>query len=182
MMFRPGYQIRDQQAHYFLTFQVVNWIDIFTRSRYRDIFLNSIRFCQRRKGLTVYAWVIMSNHVHCILSVSDGGLSGVIRDLKHYTSNRIIQSVIHEPESRRAWMLAQFQFMANCHKRNYHYQLWTHDNHPVELRGRMFEQRLNYIHNNPVKAGIVEEPEHYLYSSARDYAGMKGLLDIDFIF
>lgn len=133
-----GYKIRDQNALHYLTFQVVYWIDIFSRQLYRDIMLNSFRFCQKEKGLKVYAYVIMSNHVHCILSSGKTDLSTIIKELKTYTSKQIIKAIQEEPESRREWLLFMFERAAKKHKRNSKYQLWTHENQPKELTGSMF--------------------------------------------
>jgi REP element-mobilizing transposase RayT len=162
----------------------VGWIDIFSRQSYRDIVVDSFKFCQREKGLNVLAWLIMSNHVHCILSSKTGKLSGTIRDLKGFTSKEILALVESGSESRKSWMLHQFSYFSNTHSRNESYQLWTHENHAEELSPHNPEMafvKLNYIHQNPVRAGIVLQPEHYLYSSALDYCGQKGLIDIDFI-
>jgi len=174
-----GHKIDDQYSTYFLTFTVVNWIDIFTRQVYRDQFLDSLRFCQQNKGLVVHAWVIMSNHAHLVLSSEDGNLSGIVRDLKTFTSKSIIATAKSAEESRSVWMLKLFAEEAKKHKRNKNYQVWVHDNHPVELYSNKFiDQKINYIHENPVAAGIVDKAEDYLYSSARDYVGSKGLLSV----
>jgi putative transposase len=77
-----SYVIKDQKGMYFLTFQVVAWVDIFTRKRYKDIVVDAFNFCIKNKGLQVHSWCIMSNHVHCILSSKTGELSNTIRDLK----------------------------------------------------------------------------------------------------
>ncbi len=77
-------------------------------------------------------------------------------------------------------ILHQFKYYASKHKRNTKYQLWTHENHPIELSANIYDQKLNYIHNNPVKAGIVENSKEYLYSSARDFAGFKVLLELSY--
>jgi putative transposase len=180
-----AYQVNDQKAVYFLTFQVVGWIDIFTRQVYRDIVVDSFTFCVQNKQLNIHAWVIMSNHVHCILSSENGKLSDTIRDLKGYTSKEILKQIESGIESRRDWMLHQFKYFAGQHSRNENYQLWTHENHAEELApykpatGRI---KLNYIHDNPVRAGIVGNAEDYLYCSAMDYAGKKGLVDIVFMY
>ncbi|MCC6290143.1 MAG: transposase [Chitinophagaceae bacterium] len=174
-----AYQIKNQEGVYFLTFQVVSWVDLFSRRRYKDILVDSLNTCIRHKGLQVYSWCIMSNHVHCILSAQQGNLSSVIRDFKSHTSKQILTSVKDEPESRREWMLFQFKRAAQQHLRNINYQVWTHENHAVELTTPdITTSKLNYIHQNPVKEGYVEEAEHYLYSSARDYADGKGLISI----
>ncbi|MBP6573366.1 MAG: transposase [Flavobacteriales bacterium] len=103
-----GYRIGDQQAIHFLTFTVVEWIDLFTRRVYRDIILESFRYCQANKGLHVHAWVIMTNHAHAILSTPEDRLSDVVRDLKAHTSKAFIAAIEGGNESRREWMLARF--------------------------------------------------------------------------
>jgi len=174
-----GYQIKEQSAPYFLTFQVVNWVDVFTRKRYRDIIIESLNYCIQHKKLNVHAWVIMSNHMHVIFS-HENNLSGIIRDFKTHTSKEIIQSIIEFPESRREWMLFQFNIRGKMNSRNSNYQFWTQENHPIQLdTTEKIEQRLNYIHENPVRSGIVEESIHFIYSSAPDYADKKGLVPIN---
>jgi putative transposase len=173
-----GYTIRDQQAPYFLTFQVINWIDIFTRSRYKKIIVNSLNYCIEHKKLNIYGWVIMSNHLHLIVT-HDSNLSSIIRDFKKFTSKAIVDSIKEFPESRRDWMLFQFSLRGRMNKRNDGYQFWTHENHAVQLfNAAMIHNTLNYIHENPVRAGLVTEAIYYPYSSAMDYADMKGLVDI----
>ena len=174
-----GYQITKQDAAYFLTMQVVEWVDIFSRKRYRDILCDSLNFCTENKGLQIFSYVIMSNHCHMLANAANGNLSNVIRDMKKHTCNRIIESVINEPESRREWMLDLFQKAASEHKRNEHYQFWTHENNAQEIYSPDFTvQKIMYIHNNPVRAGIVNRPEEYLYSSAKDYAGEIGIVKV----
>ncbi|MCK5103902.1 MAG: transposase [Cyclobacteriaceae bacterium] len=97
-----AYAIRDQQGQYFVTITVNQWVDIFTRPIYVDILLESIRYCQKNKGLQVYAWVIMSNHIHMIISCETGRLSDLIRDLKKFTSSKIVQAIEeNKHESRK---------------------------------------------------------------------------------
>ena len=180
-----GYKIRDQQAIYFITFAVVNWVDIFTRKDYKDIVLDSLRYCQKEKGLIIYGWVIMNTHVHFIFSAKQGfELSNILRDFKKYTSDKVIKAIEQNPvESRKEWMLNLFKQAGKNNRRNTRYQFWQQDNHPIELSNNfMIDQKLEYIHNNPVKAGIVEKVEDYLYSSAMDYyTDQKGLLEIEFL-
>jgi REP element-mobilizing transposase RayT len=174
-----GYRIEDQSALYFLTLSVVGWIDIFSRQRYRDIVIESLKYCQQNLGLQVFAYVIMTNHIHLIVNSPMGNLSATIRELKKFTSKEIIKSIKSDVESRREWMLELFQKYALQHKRNKTYQFWTHDNHAVLLYSNSFiESRLTYLHENPVRAGWVENPEDYLYSSATNYAGKTSLLDV----
>ena len=177
-----GYQIRNQEAAYYLTFQVINWIDVFSRKEYRDIIIDSFMFCREKKGLKVHGFVIMSNHIHCILSSNIGDLSGTIRDFKTFTSKSIISQIQQTQESRKEWILGQMKYFAKHNKRNSEYQFWTQENHPEELFSDSFtKQKLNYIHYNPVRAGIVEEPPDYIYSSARAYSGLRCLMEVDLI-
>jgi REP element-mobilizing transposase RayT len=174
-----GYQIVEQDEIHYLTFQVVKWIDVFTRKIYRDILIDSLRFCQINKGLEIYAFVIMSNHAHLLVSSSIGKLSDTVKECKSFTAKKILETIQDEPESRREWMLNLFEFSAKQHKRNEHYQFWTHENHAeIIFSNKFFDQKVNYIHENPVRAGIVENAEDYLYSSARAFAGKSCPLEI----
>jgi REP element-mobilizing transposase RayT len=174
-----GYQIKDQKATYFLTFQIVDWIDIFTRKVYKDILIDSFKFSIENKGFQLFAYVIMSNHVHMIATSVEGKLSDNIRDIKKFTSKRILETIQEIPESRREWILERFKINASRHKSNKNYQVWSHENHAVLLYSNIFiREKIEYIHNNPVKAGIVEKPEDYLYSSARNYSSLYAPIDI----
>jgi putative transposase len=184
-MSEGGYKIRNQGAIHFITFAVVEWVDVFTKQCYRDIVLDSIRHCQVNRGLSLHCWCIMSNHLHLILSAMNGDLSDVLRDFKKYTSKQIVKAIEdNKQESRRDWMLRIFSQEGEKNSRNKNYQFWRQDNQPQELYSAAFIcQKINYIHQNPVEAGIVEKPEHYLYSSAKDYVLRKkcGLLDVAFL-
>ncbi|GGK76514.1 transposase [Rufibacter glacialis] len=175
-----SYKVRNQQSLYFVSFATVNWIDVFTRREYRDIFVESLQFCIKHKGLEVYAWCLMSNHVHLIIGSTGEKLENILRDLKRHTSKELTKAIEENSrESRRAWMLWMFERAGTKNPNNTKYQFWQQQNHPIELSSNvMVEQRLEYLHQNPVVAGWVEEPEHYLYSSARDYAGLKGLVEV----
>ena len=152
---------------YFLTFTIVGWIDVFTRKEYRLEIVDSLNYCISEKGLKVYAWCIMSNHVHLIANARKGyRLSDIIRDFKKYTAKSILKKIELEPESRREWMLNQFQFAGRKLNRIKKYKFWKDDNHAIELDSLMMEERLTYLHNNPVETMIVEEAEHYVFSSA----------------
>jgi REP element-mobilizing transposase RayT len=118
-----SYVIKDQAGMYFLTFQVVAWVDIFTRKRYKDIIVDAFNFCIQHKQLQVHSWCIMSNHVHCIVSSANGELSNTIRDFKRHTSKTIIASIQEEPESRREWIWFQFKKAAQQHVQNQTYQI-----------------------------------------------------------
>ncbi len=174
-----GYQIKEQDVPYFLTFQIVNWIDIFTRKTYRDIVIDSLRFSQEKKGLEIYAYVVMSNYFHIVMRSNIAKLSDTIKEFKSFTAKQILSAIKEGQESRRDWMLNLFEFSAKKHKRNEQYQVWTHENHAEHIYSNKFmEQKITYIHNNPVRAGIVDKPEDYLYSSARNYAEREAVLEI----
>jgi putative transposase len=181
-----GYKIRNQKAVHFITFAVTEWVDVFTRKIYTDIVIESLQYCQQHKGLTVHAWCIMSNHVHLLISANnnDVKLSDIIRDFKKHTSKAIIQAIqLNEKESRKEWILAIFSKFGKSNSRNTNFQFWRQDNHPMEIYSAEFiAQKMNYIHYNPVVAGIVSEPWHYIYSSATDYynaINRKGLLQLE---
>jgi REP element-mobilizing transposase RayT len=184
-MIEGGYKIRNQAAIHFITFAVVEWVDVFTRKEYRDIVLESIKHCQLEKGLWLHCWCIMSNHLHLIASAKNHDLSNVLRDFKKFTSKQIVMAIeANKQESRREWMLKIFKTAGEQNSRNKNYQFWRQDNRPQELYSSAFVfQKMSYIHNNPVEAGIVDKPHEYLYSSARDYFYYKkrGLLDIAFL-
>lgn len=180
--FTGGYKIRNQDATHFLTFTIAGWVDIFSRQRYRDIVLESFSFCRKRKGLMLGAYVIMSNHIHTIWTARNNNLSDLLWDFKTYTSKAITASVVTEPESRKEWLLYMFHFFANGTNANEQFKVWTGDNHPEEIFSHSFlRSKLNYIHLNPVRAGLVSAPADYLYSSAANYEGKKGLIEIDFL-
>ncbi len=122
-----GYQIRDQSALHYLTIQVVDWIDVFTRQAYRDIVIDSLRYCQQNKGLQIFEFVIMSNHIHLIANSPQGELSNIIRDFKKFTAKNIIEGITNGNESRKDWILNRFKFNAQRHSRNENYQMWTYE-------------------------------------------------------
>jgi len=174
-----GYQVYNQNGMYFITPTIVDWVDIFSRKIYRDIIIDSLKYCIAEKGLKVYGYVIMTNHLHLIVTSSTGKLSDTIRDFKKFTANEILKTIQNEPESRREWILHRFQWNAKHHKRNETHQIWTHDNHAIEISTLpFFSQKLEYIHSNPVRAGWVEREEDYLYSSAKVLYGKKDMIPI----
>jgi REP element-mobilizing transposase RayT len=180
-----GYKITDQGATYFVSFATVGWVDVFSRKEYRDIVVDSLKHCQAEKGLVIYAWCIMSNHVHLIIAAKQNNVSDVLGDFKKFTSKQIIKAIQgHPAESRKEWMIQIFKEAGKANSRNTDYQFWQQDNQPkIILTPDFAAQKLDYIHNNPVEAGIVEKAEEYIYSSARNYYYGKqiGLLQIEFL-
>jgi len=165
---------------YFLTLTVIDWIDIFTKPIYKHIIIDSLCYCQKNKGLELYAWCLMSNHLHMIAGVKEGfSLSAALRDFKKFTNKQILKEIREGPESRKVWLLHKFAFAAAHNKKIKNYTFWQEGNEPKEIHTNEFlSQKLEYIHNNPIKAEIVANPEDYLYSSALNYAGDLGLIEV----
>ena len=173
-----GYKISEKEGAYFLTFQIVGWVDIFTRKVYRDIAIESLNFCQKSKGLEIFAYVIMSNHIHLFARSSKGDLSGTIRDFKSFTTKKFLEIINSKIESRSDWMKMVFKYHAKFKNKQTN-QVWTHENHAEHIFSQKFiEQKINYIHNNPVRSGIVVKAEDYFYSSARNYADTESVIDV----
>jgi len=178
-----GYKVYDHQLPHFVTSTVVGWVDALSRSMYKDIICESLNYCRQHKGLKLHAWVIMNNHFHLIISAADSAtIGGLMRDIKKYTASSIIKAIGNNTqESRKEWMLNYFKHSGTVNNSNTEYQFWQQDYHPVALDTQeKFLQRMNYLHNNPVRAGIAWEAHHYKYSSAKDYYENKaGLIEID---
>ena len=180
VMSGDAYKIQDQQGYYFLTMTVVLWIDLFSRRDYKDIIVDALNYCVKNKKLTLNAWVIMTNHIHLVGRVdSEAGMSGFLRDFKKFTSKKIITTIQKTPESRREWLLDKFAYEARRTGRAKYYKVWKDDNHAIDLRHIDAMSKIDYIHENPVEAGIVYEPQEYVYSSAIDYAEGKGLVRVE---
>ncbi|MCF8302242.1 MAG: transposase [Bacteroidales bacterium] len=176
------YKIIDPDKAYFITSTITGWIDVFAKKEHKLVILNSLKFCQDKKGLIIYGYCLMSNHLHMIAQAKDENLGGIIRDFKKYTTKRIIDNIASEKEGRRKWMLSYFGYTGQYLNRIKNYKMWQDGNHPELIYSNDFLwQKLNYIHNNPVKEMIVEKPEHYLFSSARNYAGLDSLLDVELV-
>ena len=179
------YKFYDPEGLYFVTTAVVHWIDVFTRSIYKDIIIDSLSYCIEEKGLLLHSYVIMSNHIHLIIGKQKAELtfSDILRDFKKFTAMKVIQAIKDNPqESRKEWILWMFRKAGKKNGNNIMYQFWQQDNHPIELKGNWIDQKLEYIHQNPVVAGWVNQPEEYLYSSARNYAGLLSPIKVRSIY
>jgi putative transposase len=178
------YKFLDPGGTYFTTSTIVGWVDVFSRPELKQIIINSLRYCQKEKGLRIHGWCLMPSHLHMMCSTTKDPLSGIIRDFKSHTSKEIIKALDTVFESRRHWMLDLFGEVGDGLRRISDHKVWQDGNHPILLdKPKLLDEKLEYIHNNPVAEEIVCEPEQYLYSSARDYCttNLKGLLEIDFI-
>ncbi|MBZ0098738.1 MAG: transposase [Taibaiella sp.] len=170
-----AYRIHDQQGVYFITCTIVQWVDVFSRREYADIIVNSLKYCREHKGLEIFAWVIMSNHIHLIISCKEGyNLSDILRDFKKYTATQIVHAIEGNPrESRKNWLLWLL-------RQDDSISFWQKDNHAEEITSSAFyNTKLDYIHQNPVRAGIVDKEDEYIYCSARMLYTGQGLLDLD---
>ncbi|MBL6964555.1 MAG: transposase [Bacteroidetes bacterium] len=177
------YKFHNPDGIYFVTSTIVEWIELFKDEKMCNIVLDSLKFCQQEKGLVIYAWCIMPNHIHLIISRKEGNLlSDILRDFKRFTSIKIAKDIETSVSEKDQKLLNIFRNRANELKRIKKYKIWQDGNHPVELdTNKMLEDRLNYLHNNPVKKGIASVAEDYKYSSAKIYCGEKGLLEIEII-
>ena len=174
------YKATTTEDAYFITITTVGWVDVFTRLNQKYVLIKALQHCQKSKGLEIYAYVIMSSHIHLFCKATDGFiLSDVMRDFKKFTSKKILQTIIDEPESRREWLLDYFKKVCEHLKREQQFKVWQDGYHAEHIYSNSFiKQKIEYIHSNPVKDKIVTLPEDYYFSSARNYAGLENDLDI----
>jgi putative transposase len=153
---------------FFLTLTVAGWVDVFTRRDYCDLIVKNLKYCQRDKGLELFAFVIMPSHIHMVAKHNEGKLNEVIGAFKSFTAKEILKSISeNNQESRKEWMLHLFKFFGKKYRQNKEYMFWEKTNHPIELfSNSVIDQKIDYIHSNPVAAGFVTDPESYVYSSA----------------
>lgn len=166
---------------YFTTSTIIDWVDIFTRPAYKHIIVESLKYCQQFKGLDIYAWVLMTNHLHMIVGTNGKyDISDVLRDFKKFTSKRIVKAIMeNQLESRKEWLLDRCLYRGANDKKTTYFKLWQEGNYVETLHSYDFyREKLDYIHMNPVRQEIVDQPEYYLYSSARNYCGEEGLLEV----
>jgi putative transposase len=178
------YKVGEDAIPHFVTFSVVGWVDVFSRELYKELLVESLQHCQEHKGMALHAWIIMTNHVHLILSSNSNKLQDIVRDFKKYTSKQIIKLIQeNNSESRKEWMLNLFSYAGKNNNNNKEYQFWKQDYHPIELNStEKIKQRLDYLHENPMRSGLVWEPWHYKYSSAIDYyTNEHGLLKVELL-
>lgn len=178
------YKFRNQEGYYFVSFATVYWIDVFVREEYCIKIIESLDYCRKNKGMEIYSWCIMPSHIHLIIRAKENNPAMVLGKFKEFTSKQLHQAVKENPqESRKEWMLWMFKRAAEKSSNVEQNQFWQHHNQPIEIwSAEVTRQKLDYIHKNPVVAGFVTKPEDWKYSSAIDYAGGKGLLEMDFLF
>ncbi|OOF00225.1 transposase [Salinivibrio sp. MA351] len=172
-MGRSRYKITEPHLPHFVTLTVLHWIPIFTRPDTVNILLDSLRFLNK-DGLKVYAWVVLENHCHLVLQSK--ALDHDIARLKSWTARNRIQYLA---ERNVKQILDQLAFYKKAHKGDRAYQFWQEGVHPELIQSdAMMWQKIDYIHQNPVKRGYVDEAAHWRYSSARGDMGTSGLLEV----
>ncbi|MFZ2724991.1 MAG: transposase [Methylococcaceae bacterium] len=174
-MGRSCYSIRETQAPHFLTCTVINWMPLFTRPQTASIILNALSYRQEYNNWKIYGYVILENHLHLIVQADD--LNKEIAHFKSYTARQLID-YLKECGAER--LLKQMAFFRKIHKTDREYQCREEGSHPQLIQNEIIlRQKLDYIYFNPVKRGYVDKPEHWRYSSTRNYAGLEGLIAVD---
>ena len=175
------YKFLNKEGLYFVSFATVYWIDVFVRDLYFNVIIESLKYCKENKGMEIYAWCIMPSHLHLIYRARENNPGEILGDFKTHTSKTIVKTIEeNSQESRKEWMLWMFERAASKNSNVKKRQFWQQHNKPIELWStEVIQQKLDYIHNNPVEAGFVQEPHYWKYSSAIDYSGGKGILEID---
>lgn len=181
-MWREEQNNDGKQACYFITFSTVDWVDIFIRPVYKQVVVHTLNHFIEHKGLTVYAWCLMSNHLHLMISPEDGcTVAEIEKEYKNFTTQKILEAIDTEPNLRKAWMMDRFEHFGNLFSASKKFHVWQNCSNPVHIDLRKTDillEHFDHIHQNPIRDRVVDIPSEYLYSSARDYSGMKGLVHI----
>jgi len=174
-MTRTRYRMFEDEYPYFMTDTVVAWLPVFAYPDYVQIVIDSWRFLQRHRGVRIFGYVVLENHLHWI--AVGGDLSKQVGHFKSYTARRIIDELA---DQGFVTMLEELRYFKLRHKIDQEYQLWQEGSHPQQIQTEsMLTQKLEYVHANPVRRGYVDDPVHWRYSSARNYAGLEGLIDVE---
>jgi len=174
---RSSYKFSEYATEiYFLTFTIVEWITIFNYPKYCDIIVNNFQFYRKNQGLKIHYLVIMPEHIHLIAS-SENNIGRIIRNYKSFSAKEIIQNLKHD---KRTEILNLLNFYKKKSKSESEYQVWQEGSHPERITTTdMLNQKINYIHYNPVKAGLVTIPEQWRYSSVGYYDGNESIMEFD---
>ncbi|GAA5044677.1 transposase [Marivirga lumbricoides] len=177
------YKFHNKEGLYFISFATVYWIDIMVREQYFSIIIDSLDYCRKNKGLEIYCYCIMPSHMHLIIRAKDNNPEIVLGRFKEFTSKQLQASIKENvQESRKEWLLWMLERAGSKSSNVKGSQLWQHNNKPIELySNEVIDQKVDYIHQNPVVSGFVNEAYHWRYSSAIDYSGGKGVLAIDYV-
>ncbi len=168
-----------------VTLNVVDWVDVFIRPVYKNVIVDALNLFVEKKGLIIHAWCLMSNHLHLAARTrEDFQWPYILRDFKRYSTKEILSELDNErePDCRRQWMMQRFESPVSVTRQLAKYHFWQDNNHLELCPGSdpaAIQQKILYIHQNPVRAVLVDQPESYIYSSARDYKGKHGLVKIE---
>jgi putative transposase len=174
-MGRSRYKVLNGFRTFFTTAAVVNWIPLFSRPDIAEIVLESLRYIHRERRLVLHAYVLLENHLHLV--GSSPSFSEEMRRFKSFTARRIVDSLA---DGGARLFIDQLHFFKNSHKKDQAYQVWQEGFHPEAiLDEKMLEQKVLYIHNNPVRRGYVDDPASWRYSSCRQYEGGVGLVSVE---
>ena len=173
-MGRSRYKIHEEQYPYFITSTIKDGLPLISQPKLAEIILNAFCFLQNERDVIIYGYVLMENHIHMI--VQGEGLSKKLRLMKSYIGRSMIDKLEEDANSR---LLSELKFRKLNHKHDKEFQVWEEGFHPKQLSSvEMVLQKLEYIHFNPVVRGFVDRPEHWRYSSARNYLGNEGLVPV----
>jgi putative transposase len=168
---RSRYRINAPDQAHFVTATIVEWLPVFSTSACCDILVASLAHCQQHKDLKIYSWVILDTHFHAVPAAPE--LSAVLRDIKSFTAKLLLEQITAEG---REWLLNQLRHYRAAHKPT-EFQVWQEGSHPQAIPSdEIMEQKLEYLHANPVKRGLVVSPEHWRYSSA--HAWLPGAMPV----
>ena len=168
--------LKNDNSLYFLTLNVILKIPVFTNSSYMDIILENFAFYREHQHLKIFSYVIMDNHIHFIASHPDN-LSQVIQNFKSYTAKKLLHRL---QSDNRNWILELMTNLKADYKTESTYQFWQEGNHPKQIQDiEMYNQKVEYIHYNPVRRGLVSNEEDWIYSSAKNFLGLESVFQVD---
>ena len=173
---RSRYKILEDSQIYFVTSTIVEWLPVFTSEKYFNLLIEPITFCQKNKNLKVYSYVMLDDHFHMIISCEN--TSRVLSSIKMFSAKKIIENL---KVDNKEWLINQLSYFRKKYKINSEHQVWQEGFHPqIIYTEEVLNQKIEYIHNNPVRRGLVNSPEHWKFSSALDYySDQNGPIEID---
>jgi putative transposase len=173
-MTRSRYRFFEAEYPYFVTATIVGWLPVFTRPEAVEIVYDSWQYLQQNRGLQIFGYVILENHLHLIAKADD--MSDVMKKFKSFTARALIELLEQRSASD---LLRQLRAHKLLYKTQSDYQVWQEGSHPQQIQSdEMMLQKLEYMHNNPIARGYVDDGVHWRYSSARNYAGLPGMIDV----
>lgn len=173
---------KEAAGAYFITFNITDWVDVFIKPVYKQIIVHTLNHFIEHKDVVVYGWCLMSNHLHLIIKTGNNScIREFEKEFKSFTEKKILEFIYTEPEIRKKWMLERFEKSNHPLGLLKKFCLWQNSSHPIFIdirNAKALAEHVEYVHKNPVRDRIVSAAEDYLYCSARDYAGMRGLVTV----